>query len=284
MRPVNALLPVVSLALLLSACGSVLPQKSSGQAQPVPSDIPVVSNFKAQPQYRLQAAKHWQAIAQDTAKNLANGLFKSHRCRAGTGVGINPCRPVYVAEPEKVTEFSRAFTNALITALVQQGVNVSEAPEAALVLHLDVQPLAFSANRPLYQHTGAAQEVSPGIWGLNDVTPRTASRPQENKNAESWFRTQFSSSGSTPRTEIVVTLSIMDGIRYAARSTNVYYVMESDAALYSQEICSTVRACPEKQETRSQVPVRKTTLTLIGEPDSTPPAPVSPKTTTRKTP
>ena len=42
---------------------------------------------------------------------------------------------------------------------------------------------------------------------------------------------QFSS-GETPKTEIIVTLSVTDQYRYLARSTSAYYVADSDRELY----------------------------------------------------
>lgn len=242
-----ALMVITILGLAQLACTPII-QTDGPRIHASHSEAPLASNFPARPQLRLQAGQHWQLIAQDSAQSLAAHLFKNQRCNRAT----HPCRPLHLAEPEHVTEFSRAFSNALITALVQQGINVSRAPDAALVLHLDVQPVRFAPNRPQYRHAGVARELGPGIWALQDVaqarpagaTADTTSSPQP-PDALHWFRTEFSA-GATPQTEIIVTLSAMDGLRYAARSTNVYYVTETDLHLYDREICSLIRPCPEK--------------------------------------
>lgn len=262
--PLTALAP--ALSLLLAACAPTQIQTDGLRNHAAHSEAPIASNFPAVAQPRLQAGQHWQVIAQDAAKTIATGLSRGQRCVGST----NPCRPIYVAEPEFSTEFSRGFINALITALVQQGMNVSRAPEAAMVLHLDVQPVRFATNRPQYRHAGQARELGPGVWALQDVSETSPKDLGKNPNPPDtlhWFRTEFSA-GATPRTEIMVTVSAMDGIRYAARSTNVYYVTEGDVALYDQEICSVLRPCPTKRaEVMAQpaIPVRKARLAIIGD-------------------
>lgn len=268
--PAMRLLPLLALAPALGfglmACNGRVPiHPDSERPHATHSEAPLAGNFPATIQPKLQAGRHWQAIAQDAAASLAQHLGRSQRC----GPSVHPCRPLHVAEPQRQTEFSRAFINALITALVHQGVNVSRAPDAALVVHLDVQTVQFAANRPQYRHAGIARELGPGIWALQDVAVLAGQTPAQPAEADAlhWFRSQFSA-GATPRTEIVLTLSVMDGIRYAARSTNVYYVAESDLALYNQEICSTLRPCPEKAATddgRPALPVRKAALSIVGD-------------------
>ncbi len=266
------LFTLIALACLLGpglpACSSSrnLIQAESPHPHARFSEAPIAGNFPAVTQAKLQAGQHWQAIAQDAARSLGQSLSKNQRCNPG----LHPCRPIHVEEPEYTTEFSRAFVNALITALVQQGINVSQAPDAALLLHLDVQPVRFAPDRPQYRHAGLARELGPGIWALQDVTeisPRDLDKHPNPPDTLHWFRTEFAA-GATPRTEIVLTLSVMDGIRYAARSTNVYYVAESDLPLYNQEICSLIRPCLEETATLDGSPiqaVRKGSLTLIGD-------------------
>lgn len=257
-------LTALAFSLGLSACSSTQRQIQTESQRPHAShsEAPLAANFPATSQAKLQAGQHWQTIAHDAAQSLVQSLSRSQRC----GLSINPCRPVHVAEPQHPTEFSRAFINALITALVQQGINVSQAPDAALLLHLDVQPVRFAPDRPQYRHAGQPRELGPGIWALQDVVETSRAGQTSGGSALHWFRTEFAA-GATPRTEIVLTLSVMDGIRYAARSTNVYYVTETDLHLYNQEICSLIRPCPEKTPAPGKpvIPVRKATLGIIGD-------------------
>jgi hypothetical protein len=46
-----------------------------------------------------------------------------------------------------------------------------------------------------------------------------------------WFNDQFAP-GATPRTEIILTVSVTDQYRYLARNSSAYYVADSDRPLY----------------------------------------------------
>jgi hypothetical protein len=142
------------------------------------------------------------------------------------------------------TRFSRAFVNALITALVQQGLPVSQDAEGALILHVDVQSMRFGRDAP------PVKMLAPGLWTQATGNEARLDAP------------------SGERSEIIVTLSVLDNDRYAARNTNVYYVNDVDWALYEQEICSLIRPCRE-DGARPNEPLssaRKASIPLVGDP------------------
>ncbi|GHT94187.1 hypothetical protein AGMMS49545_15090 [Betaproteobacteria bacterium] len=209
----------------------------NNNAPPAPPVVPVPSAFPVTTQPKLQAGLHWQTIAQDAARALASHLQRGQRC----GFSHNPCRALYVAKAQEETEFSRAFVNALITALVQQGLIVSQDDNGALALHVDVQSVHFGRGAGL----GAPlKSLAPGLWTTGGDGSRVDAPPGE-------------------RSEIIVTLSALDGNRYAARSTNVYYVGNVDLSLYEQEICSLMRPC---HNGKAVSPARKAPIPLIGDP------------------
>jgi hypothetical protein len=206
--------------------------------------VPVPAAFPTGTQPKLQAGRHWQIIAQDAARTLATNLQRGQRC----GFGSNPCRALYVVEPLEETGFSRAFVNSLITALVQQGgLHISQAAEGALALHVDVQNVHFGRGAGLGD---ALKPLAPGLW--------TQATGSDGSHVDA---------PPGERNEIIVTLSVLDSDRYAARSTNVYYVSTIDQSLYEQEICSLIHPCPEDAARKSLSPVRKATIPLIGDPD-----------------
>jgi hypothetical protein len=47
-----------------------------------------------------------------------------------------------------------------------------------------------------------------------------------------WFHSEFAT-GATPQNEIFVTITVSDKARYIARTSNVYYVADSDEGLYA---------------------------------------------------
>jgi hypothetical protein len=253
--------PSIALSLitasLLSACaGRAVIYTDTPQIVPANNEVPVATNFPTSTQRKLQAGEHWNLIARDSAKAINESMLRGAVCIPKS----NECRPVFVRTPAYLTEFSRAFYNQLKTALVDNGVAVAKRNQpGALEMEIDVHPIKFTPNRPQYRYAGVASELGQGVWALRDVadmepTDSSLSPSPPLANSEMWFRSQFAS-GQTPQTEIVVTLSLADARTYLARSTNVYYVADSDTRLYDQEICSIIRPCPQLPSGKLVAPV-----------------------------
>ncbi len=248
----------VTAVLLLSACARAVIYTDAPQMVAPNNEVPVATNFQTSTQRKLQSGEHWNLIARDSAKAIYESMQKGGVCIPRS----TECRPVFVRTPEYLTEFSRAFYNQLKTALVENGVAVAKRNQpGAVEMDIDVQPVKFTGNRPQYRYAGVATELGDGVWALRDVAdmnPTDASLSPSPPLAGSnvWLRTQFAS-GQTPQTEIVVTLSLSDARTYMARSTNIYYVADSDAQLYDQEICSIVRPCVQGKRGDPQVSVMK---------------------------
>lgn len=260
-------LPSIALSLiaacLLSACvGRAVIYTDTPQIVAPNNEVPVATNFQTSTQLKLQSGEHWNLIARDSAKAINESLQRSAICLPKS----TECRPVFVRTPEYLTEFSRAFYNQLKTALVDSGVAVARKNQpGALEMEIDIQPIKFTNNRPQYRYAGVATELGQGVWALRDVADMNPSDSSLSPalplpNSVSWFRSQFAS-GQTPKTEIVVTLSLADARTYMARSTNVYYVADSDAQLYDQEVCSIIRPCPQGGKSGPPIP----TLKVIGD-------------------
>jgi hypothetical protein len=111
---------------------------------------------------------------------------------------------------------------------------VAKTPQSDFTLDIEVQPIAFSPNRPQYRYAGVASQLGPGVWALRDVgavDPSDAGVVPPTVDALHWFRTEFAS-GRTPQIEILVTLSVARQDRYLARTTNAYYIEDGDRHLY----------------------------------------------------
>ncbi len=184
------------------------------------SEAPLATNFPTTKQEKVQAAAHWNMIAKDVATQLSSKLAER--------------RPLHVAQSPGKSAFDRAFSNQLISALVANGHTVMKQPAGALSVEVDTQAVSFSANRPQYRHAGTATALMTGVWALH-VGEATAGAALyatvAAADAYSWFRSEFAT-GETPQTEIIVTTSVSDGNQYLSRNTSVYYVADSDKALY----------------------------------------------------
>lgn len=184
------------------------------------TEAPLVTNFQTSKQQKLQAAAHWNVIAGDVASQLSNALKTK--------------RPLFVNQSWVKTEFDRAFSNQLMSALVASGFTVMKAPGAALSVNIDTQAVHFSANRPQYNHVGTATALTAGVWALHQAQTTAGGglfAAVASADAYSWFRSEFAS-GATPQTEIIVTTSVTDDTQYVARNTSIYYVADSDSRMY----------------------------------------------------
>jgi len=183
---------------------------------------PLAANFPTTKQAKLQAAYHWGVISDNIEKNVAAELKKS------------PPRPVYINEPKDPTPFQRALATQLTTSLVNDGHVVSRSPAGSLKVDLDVQAVTFSADRPQYRYHGERAVLGAGVWLLSEIEAPALAYAAAGAgawDAYDWFNTQFAP-GATPKTEIIVTVSVSDQYRYLARSTSAYYVADSDRILY----------------------------------------------------
>jgi len=184
------------------------------------SEAPLATNFPTTKQEKVQAAAHWNAIAKDVANQVSSKLADK--------------RPLHVIQPAGKSAFERAFSNQLISSLVASGHAVMKQPAGALNVEVDTQVVGFSPNRPQYHHAGTATALMTGVWALH-VGEATAGAALyatvAAADAYTWFRSEFAT-GETPKTEIIVTTSVSDGNQYLSRSTSIYYVADSDKALY----------------------------------------------------
>ena len=186
------------------------------------SPVPQAANFPATRQLKLQAAYHWNVIAGHIEKNLLLELKK------------NPARPLYINLPQQTTPFQRALATELTTALVSDGYMVSIAPAGSLKIDLDVQALTFAADRPQYRYFGEPAAIGGGVWGASEMNPPAllaVAGIAAAYDGHRWLNSQFAP-GDTPKTEIIVTVSVSDPYRYFARTSSAYYVSDSDRALY----------------------------------------------------
>ena len=197
-------------ALLLAGCASRY------------TPTPLAANFPTTKQAKLQAAYHWGVISDSIEKRVVAELKKS------------PPRPVFINESREPSAFQRALSTQLTTSLVNDGYVVTRSPAGSLKIDMEVQAVTFTANRPQYRYHGERAVLGTGVWLLSEIeAPAVAALAVAGGAWDSydWFNAQFAP-GATPKTEIIVTVSVSDQFRYVARNTSAYYVADSDRILY----------------------------------------------------
>lgn len=189
-------------------------------------EAPIPVNFPTAEQQKLQAAAHWNIIAEDVAIRIAGKIAER--------------KPIFINLPRAVSPFERAFANLLASALSARNFELAEKPENAISIGITTQVVEFSPNRPITHYPGGATALLAGIYALHvgeATAGAVASAGIMAADAASWFHSKFATE-ETPQTEIIVTISIGDGTRYTKLS-NIYYVTNADASLYLSGIPTT---------------------------------------------
>ena len=213
-------------AVLAASCALV---GISGCTTPY-SETPIATNAPTENQLKLQAASHWQLIAQDAAARLTASLEK---------------RALYVRQDDQQSPFERAFTQQLISSLIAAGYPVMKSPDYPDVMVVDVsaEAVKFAPERQAGRSLiGAPTLLAAGLWAAGeaitmapgDAAGALALGGLGLSEAHEYF-TSERASGPIPRTEIIVTTQVSNANRYLAQVTSAYYTTESDYHLYSQE-------------------------------------------------
>ena len=176
-------------------------------------------------QKKIQAASHWDFIANDVAEQLKNSVGKDEI--------------LYIARPKQDTEFTEAFYNQLLSALVNKGIRISKNGDTrALVIDVETQLVKFSPDRFQNHRFVSATAIAAGLMAVNGLNPSgktaagigilgiTAAR-----DWHEWVEREYAN-GETPQYELIVTTSATNSIQYIARRTDVYYISDTDNTLY----------------------------------------------------
>lgn len=215
--------------LILGAALSLL----AGCAPFQHTEAPLASNFATTKQMKLQAGHHWQTIADDMADSIAAALSKGTTCVTPAG----NCSVVFVSPATPTSQFSQAFQTGFVTRLVNKGMNVATTAPAEINVGIDIQAVRFSADRRQYLGAARFTQISLGLWGLREMyyegshaMPILAGSILA--DIYEWNMSEFAK-GPTPQMEVIVTASATKGTQIVARATNVYYIADTDALLYT---------------------------------------------------
>lgn len=201
------------------------------------TEAPLATNFATSKQPKLQAAHHWQVIADDMADTIAKSLAEGSPCVAAAG----NCPAVFVARATPPTPFSQAFQTGFVSRLVNQGTKVAIAAPGDIHIAIDIQSVRFSPDRSQYLGVGKFSLMTLGLWGLHNLAEHSGYHHAAGVGAlgvavasdiVQWNMAELAK-GPTPQMEVIVTASATRGGQFLARRTNVYYIADTDSALYT---------------------------------------------------
>ncbi|WP_415033729.1 hypothetical protein [Azonexus sp.] len=203
------------------------------------ADVPTPTRFANEEQQKLQAARHWQLIADHFASQILGSLDGKLNGRA-----------LHVPQPGGEQAFVEGFRELLISALVAQGAPVALDPKGALVADVRYNIYAFQPERAAQTHFyGKATLLTAGLWAIGGVVGAPgASATGVNVGSKllatvagvegfAWLSNEAMgggrlASGPVPQSEILLTVSVADGSRIAGRHSSIYYTADQDVGLY----------------------------------------------------
>lgn len=196
-------------------------------------DVPRADNYPATGQKKVRAVHHWDVLAQDVARRVAERIATWPQGE----------HPIYV-EASEISDFNRGFIKLLRIHLLDQGVALSVVPtpvqlqvQTQVVQHADddalntINPLPVTSLgagvgaiydwRTHYRnHTlvpGAAVGIGLGVGLVVDLARR---------------HTEGAAAGGPTRTEVLVTTALVNEGAYLTGTADMYYIERVETALY----------------------------------------------------
>jgi hypothetical protein len=198
------------------------------------SETPTASNFLSSKQLKLQATEHWQIIANDMAKNIAQSYANN-----------NIVIPILLKSSENESTFNRTLKHYLSTALVKNGLTVLIKPEGGFYeLDVQTQVLRFNPKRLKANTNGVATTLATGVWSIDNakVTPFVTRRDGNSDDTTAlneffWSDSMFSQ-GEVPQQEIIISTNLTNQKQYIISDMRSYYISDADSSLYQPEYTS----------------------------------------------
>lgn len=203
------------------------------------ADVPAPTRFANEDQLKLQAARHWQLIADHFAEQMAANLQGKLNGRA-----------IYIPQPGGEQAFVDGFRELLMTSLVARGVPVALVEQGSLVADVRYNAYRFKQDRAANTYYyGEATMLAAGLWAVGGVMAANITSANgvavgakvltaaAAVDGFAWLKNEGlgagrMASGNIPRSEIILTVTVVDAGRIASRQSNIYYTSDEDADLY----------------------------------------------------
>ncbi len=187
---------------------------------------PMAERFPETSQKKLMAVQQWGMIAADVAAQTRANVASQDFLKG---------RPLYVV-PFSKAPFDQAFTNYMITSLVNAGLPVSAKPEGAVEIKYETQMIVHKASLDPRSEgfLPIATIGTSGAWVLrNAAVHNSVSLAAGTTIAAAaifdYMRTQVWPTD----VELLITTSIIDDDQYKQRSTDAYYIEKAEAELFT---------------------------------------------------
>lgn len=193
------------------------------------SQVPQVSTYKYSDQQKMQAAHHWDVLADDVATRFTKHLSSTPVFGRALSVSSPP-------EGFATSPFLHAFEDLLITQMVNHGLDVRRDGKNCLDLQFTVQVVSHNDRGYIRAKAGRNTMLAllaNGVWAAVNVATNSIAT-HDALIAGGAIATGVGLDvltgdiTSLPNKEVIINVSLMDGNKYIMRKTGIYYINEPD--------------------------------------------------------
>lgn len=199
------------------------------------AQVPTSVTYPYSPQQKMQAAHHWNVLAEDVATQVSDTLKSKNLLSQQVFIQPYCGAPSERCSPHNETPFGEGFTDLLITKLVNSGIKVSTEENKSLIVTSKVQVVYHRANREVPK-TGALAVLTAGVFVLREAftywdTPARIAAVAGTALALS--EADDATDGNfimrkLPHHEIIISTSILKDKAYLMRKSDIYYINNAD--------------------------------------------------------
>ena len=204
-----------------SFAGMVVVLSITGCAIGPTSQVPIATTYEYTTQQKMQAAHHWDVLAEDVAFRLKEHINKL------PVVG----RTINVISSNN-SPFHDAFEDLLITQMVNKGLDIRD-NNGELKLKFDTQVIRHSDRGYIRNRAGlytTVALVATGVWAAINVVDgaKDAGIAGALIGAGAGMDLFSGDIATISNKEVLINISLMDGDRYIMRKTGIYYINDPD--------------------------------------------------------
>ncbi|MCF6354978.1 MAG: hypothetical protein L3J26_07715 [Candidatus Polarisedimenticolaceae bacterium] len=212
-----------------SFAGMVVMLSVTGCAIGPTSQVPIATTYEYTTQQKMQAAHHWDVLAEDVALRLKEHI--NELSVAGRTINVIS---------DNNSPFHDAFEDLLITQMVNQGLDIRDNNHGALKLKFNTQVIRHSDRGYIREKAGlftTAALVGTGVWAaINVVNGKRDAGIAGALIGSGVIADLFTGDIATiSNKEVIINVSLMDGDKYIMRKTGIYYINEPDDSHYTKQ-------------------------------------------------
>ena len=190
--------------------------------------IPLATSYPLTTQHKMQAAHHWDVLAEDVASRLQDTINLTFPQNT-----IKPAIHIRFTSDMERTPFHKAFHNLLRNQLVRRGMNVVTSTDYSdtLILDYDMQVLYHEDRRLTYPPPGTFSALAGGVWlvahGITQWEHPYAAAFPVTAAMDAYSLADMYLPGET-NTEVIFNTSVTMAQQYIFGYSDTYYINDGD--------------------------------------------------------